>query len=135
MILTFDQDETVLVPQKGNDLQPVGQVGHHDQGRVEQEHRPDAGPDVVLIVNDQDPGHVNTSPAGLNSARIRNQPSSLSILRCPLEDSTRSRIPISPSPPPGWDACPGRATRFSTVTQIRPFSSCNATFATPSPCR
>ncbi|GAB7109741.1 hypothetical protein JCM4814A_80560 [Streptomyces phaeofaciens JCM 4814] len=64
-----------VVPEEGGDLEPVGEVTHDDETRVEPEHRPDPGPDLVLVVDDQNPRHRTSAPTGLNSAWTRNRPS------------------------------------------------------------
>ncbi len=89
-----------VVPEERDDLESIGEITRDNETRVEPEHRSDAGPDVVLVVDDQNPRHETTAPTGLNSARTRNRPPALSIVSRPPDDSTRSRIPTSPSPLP-----------------------------------
>lgn len=89
-----------VVPEEGDGLECVGEIARDDKTRVEPEHCLDAGPDLFLVVDDQDSRHRTTAPRGLNSAWTRNRPSSLSIVSRPLEDSTRSRMPRRPSPLP-----------------------------------
>src|SRR5918999_5977794 len=110
------EDDVGAEPADLVDCKPaVTSLADHLDRLVARQHRPEAGPHEVVIVDEHDPdraAHAGTSPRYGRRARTRKTPFADSVSIRPPTSDARSRIPTMP-----WPAGP---TPFATgfVTPI-----------------